>query len=84
MEVNNTSILQPVRLLGWAPAARYIDSKSAKTDFFTDSEVVSAFSFPTARLNYFSHPLTLLLLHTFKGFTLLWPRKIKQLQPIAI
>ena len=43
----------------------------------------SFFRFPTARPNYFSHPLTLLLLHTFKGFTLLSPRKIKQLQLIA-
>ena len=41
------------------------------------------FRFHTARPNYFSHPLTLLLLHTFKGFTLLSPRKIKQLQLIA-
>ena len=36
MEVTNTSIPRPVRLLGCAVAARYIGSKSAKTDLYTD------------------------------------------------
>jgi hypothetical protein len=48
MEATNTPIPQPVRLLGWVFAARYIDSKSAETDYCTGYSVDSAFSFRTA------------------------------------